>query len=657
MDIKLSSDYPIHSCSEDRFQRYNFSKRIAQTIADRQSQDCIVIGIYGVWGEGKTSVLNFIETELKEKEDKIIVIKFNPWRYPDENQLLIQFFHQLASVLKAKLKTGAENLGALLSRYGKLANFPLIGDFSGAVEAVGKTLDDVDAETLKQRIGEIIMENNKRIVVIIDDIDRLDKSEIHSLFRLVKLTGDFMNMVYLLSFDEQMVAAAIGERYGEGDRIAGQNFLEKIIQVPLRIPMAQPEALKEYCLALINPILETQSMNPTESDVNRFLNGFTDAILVRLITPRLAIRFSNTLSFALPLLKGEVNFVDLMLIEAVKVFYPAHYEFVSLNPSYFVETYSKDSIMINRDEKVKEIKEHFQRLGRDLDSKHSSGIKGLLIELFPRLKEAFSNTIFPNDEANRWYNEKRIVAPEYFSRYFSYTVIKGDVSDVTLSAVLDCFPSQTAQQQVEALNTLITNGSAENLIRKLRSTEEQIPWPLAKPLAKGLAQLTDLFQPEQYQGFFESMSPFGQSAIFTSRLIKHHTNKSEALEFAIELLKESLFIEYAFEIRKWFLHESKVHDEIFTDEENDVLSDILLERCKTEAGEVPLHKFFPNFAYILYKMWSKKDHEDLQIYFRDLTTKDPNAYLEILFWQYLRSSMTGEIPKHKEGVRGIKKWN
>src|SRR5690606_33695923 len=114
-----------------------------------------------------------------------------------------------------------------------------------AVEGAGDILGDVDIETLKERIGAILKENKSKVVIFIDDIDRLDKVEIHSIFRLVKLTADFLNTTYILSFDEEMVSAAIGERFGAGNQKSGQNFLEKIIQVPLKIPVAQPEALKQ----------------------------------------------------------------------------------------------------------------------------------------------------------------------------------------------------------------------------------------------------------------------------------------------------------------------------------------------------------------------------------------------------------------------------
>src|SRR5690606_27643657 len=113
MDLNFSSDNPIFRSTDDRFQRYGFSRQIANTIISRRSQDCITIGIYGAWGEGKTSVLNFIDQELQQDEN-VLTVKFNPWRYQDENTLLLQFFNLLAQTLDARLKTKKEKLGELI---------------------------------------------------------------------------------------------------------------------------------------------------------------------------------------------------------------------------------------------------------------------------------------------------------------------------------------------------------------------------------------------------------------------------------------------------------------------------------------------------------------------------------------------------------------
>jgi predicted KAP-like P-loop ATPase len=95
-----TSDRPIFSEKEDAFQRYPFSKRIADTITNRKSKDSIVFGLFGAWGEGKTSVINFIKKEISSAGDEYIQITFNPWRFTDEAALLTSFFNTLATEIK-----------------------------------------------------------------------------------------------------------------------------------------------------------------------------------------------------------------------------------------------------------------------------------------------------------------------------------------------------------------------------------------------------------------------------------------------------------------------------------------------------------------------------------------------------------------------------
>jgi predicted KAP-like P-loop ATPase len=279
MSEEFSADRPIATKTEDKFQRYEFAKRVAKTISNRKNEDCIVIGLYGAWGEGKTSLVNFIESELINDEN-IICVKFNPWRYNDENALLIQFFQKLAKTLDTNLKTKNEKAGELLKKYGKLLNIdiPILGNIGETLNNTGDVLDNVDIETLKSRLEGILKSTSSKVVVFIDDIDRLDKGEIHSIFRLVKLTADFANTTYILSFDEEMVSAAIGERFGQGDQKSGQNFLEKIIQVPLKIPTAQPETLKNFCFEIIDNIIKSNNIELTENEVRRFVYHFTNNI-------------------------------------------------------------------------------------------------------------------------------------------------------------------------------------------------------------------------------------------------------------------------------------------------------------------------------------------------------------------------------------------
>ena len=247
-----TTDIPISEVNQDCFQRFNFSKRIAETISQQKTADSIVIGVYGDWGEGKTSVMNFIERNLSTFPD-IIVCKFNPWRFKDESQLLSAFFNLLSAQLKKSIHTKKEKIGRLFAEYAEGVIPSIYGiKPGGLIKLFSKKYSTVDVEEQKRRIEKFLEEEKKRVVIFVDDIDRLDKKEIQTIFKLIKLTGDFSFTSYVLAFDEKMVAKAIGENYEDGGEQAGKNFLEKIIQVPLRLPKAQTTALKKFCFKQVD---------------------------------------------------------------------------------------------------------------------------------------------------------------------------------------------------------------------------------------------------------------------------------------------------------------------------------------------------------------------------------------------------------------------
>ncbi len=631
MEKHFSSDKPITDKQEDKFQRAGFAKRIAQTIFDRENSEGIVIGIYGVWGEGKTSVLNFIDEELKNSEN-VISIKFNPWRYTDENALLIHFFQVLASSLEANLKTKKEKIGELFKKYGKLLNFdiPLLGiNVGGTAESAGDILADVDIETLKERIESILQENKKKVVVFIDDIDRLDKNEIHAVFRLVKLTANFAYTTYILSFDERMVSSAIGGRFGEGNAEAGQNFLEKIIQVPLKIPVAQPGALKDYCFQLVDKAIGSNNIQLDEKEVRRFVSEFSSNILIKLDTPRLAVRYGNTLSFSLPLLEGEVNMVDLMLIEGIKIFYPLHYEFIKVHPEYFINSYSHSYSHGKDEDKKKDITKHLEQLGENLSKKERKGIKDLLTELFPRLNEVFGNHVYHSENFNEWYKNKRIVSPQYFNRFFSYAVIKGELSDLAFTAFLEEIPSQSIEETAAHIKELVLQSSPDNFLHKVRIIEKEFDWKTSTQLAKAISIISETFPKGRHNYLMSFETSNGQAAIFIHQLIKKHKQKDEQLSLAKELLQVAQPFDFAYDLVTW-ITSGEPEEKIFDDNGDKELAQVMIERALKEAGSISLFEKFSIEAKYLLNSWSIIDKEALNKYVRDYLDSDPKKIVDLI---------------------------
>jgi predicted KAP-like P-loop ATPase len=639
----FSSDKPVENEIQDRFQRYSFSKRIAETILTRNNQDGIVIGIYGAWGEGKTSVQNFIENELK-KDDSVLIIKLNPWRYNDEETLIRNFLKKIAEVLGKELENKKEKLGSFIGKYGGVT-----GIFGVDISDFGKSLAEVDLEELKNRIDEFLKESTCKLVIFVDDIDRLDKHEIYSLFRLVKLTGDFTNTTYILSFDEVMVAAAIGERFGSGNEQSGQNFLEKIIQVPLKIPQAQIDALKKYCFELVDKAINENTLNLSEEEVQRYVSAFSYNILLRLKTPRLAVRYGNSLSFAIPLLKGEVNHVDLMLIEAIKIFYPRHYLFIKNNPNYFISSYSSNS-RHNNSQTIKtkkdELIEQLDLLSSDLSKVEKEAIQSLLISLFPRLNEAFHNT-FQYEGEKEWLKQKRIVSTSYFKRYFSYSVIEGELSDVAFDNFMSILDTYELKDIVNEIKGIIAKSTANTFIFKARSYEEELTWKASYNLILSIAITGNDFPKSNSIFSFGMDGAQAQAAILIYNLLKNHSNKEESFELSKILMGKQIPFEFSYQINKWLRSGETMAEKIFTEKQYIGLSKALRYRALKDSEGIPLFEKYPENSSYLLATWHEENPKKLQQYLIQIFEKEPSKIKDLLIASTPTAQSTSQPEPYK----------
>lgn len=635
---QYSADKPITKRQQDRFQRFNFSKRIAETIIQRNSDESIVFGLFGAWGEGKSSVINFIDGVL-QKEEEIITIHLNPWRYTDEESLLYNFFERIAKALDKELNNKKEKAASLVEKYGRFSKF-----FGIDLADISKAIADTKLEEFKGRVDSFLSDSSQRLVIFIDDIDRLDKQEISVLFRLIKLTADFSNTVYVLSFDESMVAAAIGERFGKGDIKAGENFLEKIIQVPLTIPKAQPEALKKFCFDLLNNALDSNNIEINQDDANRFVHRFSSNLLNRLDTPRIAIRYSNTISFSLPLLQGEVNTVDLMLIEASKVFYPEYYKFIKDRPDFFIESYNSGSVYgesRTNQSKIEALKKQLEGLGSFLKKSEKEKIEELLAELFPKLKSALQNYHYGNDFYEKWHKEKRICSSDYFDRYFSYAVIEGDISDVEFDLFINDLSVAEYKSIKESVETFMTKTSAIKFIEKLHSKIDEIAWENGKNLCFVLTELADKYDSNGSLFSLGMDSSLKRAAIFIYRHLELHKDKEDLFETCIELLQRTPNIEFTSELIYWYNKGEQDEDKILSQKQFQTIYQTLVDKAFSMLEEDDnIFTKFPKENRRILRTWYSISKRSAKNYVSEFLKKKDKNVMDLLwaFTPYIRSS-------------------
>jgi hypothetical protein len=358
----------------------------------------------------------------------------------------------------------------------------------------------------------------------------------------------------------------------------------------------------------------------------------TTSILIKLDTPRLAVRYGNTLSFSLPLLAGEVNLVDLMLIEAIKIFYPRHYEFVKSNPEYFIGSYSDRFSNGKDNDKVNSLKVHLEALGKDLTKKQRSCIQSLLEELFPRLNEVFHNyASYDGRLINDWFKQKRIASPKYFNKYFSYAVIKGEISDIAFQNFLSDVSSQSIGEVASSIKTLVEQSSPDNFLQKIRSIEEDFKWEETIKIAKAISSTSEIFPNRDgiYFGFgFET--PNGQAAIFIYQLIKKHENKDEQFSLASELMTETKHFEFAYELNNWFLTGDTPEQKIFTNEQYQQLAMLMVKRSLKESDKLPIFEKFPDHVNFLFASWAEQNKKSVTKYINGIIRKDKSKVIDLL---------------------------
>lgn len=644
----LSSDRPLTRREEDRLNRVAFADRIATILAAQPEGRGVVVGVYGPWGSGKTTVLNLLRANLAT-DDAVVAQDFNPWRVADADSLFRAFFSALGEAIGASLPTRLERARAKAGRWAgflRWITWPVGLVFKPAETAdtllarfgkVAQKGDAVQLEQLRDRVVHLLGRSRKRVIILIDDIDRLDKNETHALFRLIKACTDFPNVSYVLAFDDTVASKAIGERYGGGDEPAGRSFLEKVVQVPLQLPVAAPDDLRSLCFGRVERALAAAGIELTQKQVGEFVSAFDRGVSIRLTTPRAAHRFGNGLMFALPPLVGETNPVDHLLVEALRTFYPEVYEVVRENQAAFSGV--DESLPGAETQEVpgaRLLEAALNRMSKDL----ADAAKALITTLFPRLSGAYGGSGYGRDCLARWYEERRIAAPEYCPRYFAHSIPLNDVPDSEVGAILEIARGGDLASLKSRLAPHLQRSRAGRLIEKLRTLEEAVEGTAAEPLAIVLSRSAEAIP--NPQSFYGAADPPTQAAILVSHLLQRIPRGAARVAAGKRVLEAAEPLWFGAECLRWMCGTNKPEEQdsnAFSREEVAELRSHLVHRIKSGAAEGrPL--FSPDVQQegrLLYE-WSKAEGRDaVQAHLVRVFTVDPEQIKGFLVSQAPRA--------------------
>ena len=393
-----------------------------------------MVAIYGPWGSGKSTLMNFTAYYLEraEEEQRPLLILFNPWWFSGDEDLTRRFFAELQSTLsrKYRLQKIAGRLGDFSKRLSD-APIPYVSHAKPIASLLNWAAGERDVRALKDSVASLLRESPRRFVVMIDDVDRLTAEEIRQVFKLIKAVADFPQITYLLALDKNVAIAALEETQG----IPGEEYLEKIVQIPVELPAPDSSALQRLTFEQLNDVLGPVPEGLFNSVY--WANLYMEGIRHLIETPRDVARLTNALRLTYPAVREEVNAADFVAIHALSVFAPDVYDIVRKNPHEFAGT---SAGLANPDAS----KAFHDTWIEQIDAPRRAVIRRLLIRLFPRLAGVWGNTTYTSEWTDRWRRERRIASPDVFPIFFGFTVPEGGVGRVEMAALITLAQNEAA---------------------------------------------------------------------------------------------------------------------------------------------------------------------------------------------------------------------
>ena len=531
-------DDPIKAVEQDRFNRAPVAERIAKLIHRNHSVDSsIVYGLEGPWGCGKSSVIALITTFLnrcQESKGEWRIVSFTPWATMGIDGMLSEFFAALSSAVPDASKKKGEKLLKLLTDYMWIVRSaaPFVPVVGGMVDSAAEVVED---KLQKQKPWKVLFEElsnelrklNSPILVIVDDIDRLQVDELLALLKLVRLLGRFPGVDFLLAYDERALVDIL-QSSGREDlsQARARAFMEKIIQYPLTLP---PLLVGQIVKLISDGLNEVLLLDKTGKGFEsyRISSIILEIMPSQLGTPRSIARFFAQLCEEFIIhTPGEIDNTDLVLAVFLRVQFPSVFSQLQDWKAKLTATDGSQIVFTSSRKEEIDWSPLVQTLGCERDRKDALT---LLKTLFPAVAgwvdQSFKTPRFANSE--------------YFDRYLAQCVPEGDIPDGVVKRALgkaaENDPSDLKDLLEEPdevrLNLILSKINAQYPDMVERSHNDGPKGPLKRNLLKMAMERVGLLP----YAFWEIQTPYFALRRWASTLLYLLLEKEPAVDLDQEL--------------------------------------------------------------------------------------------------------------------------
>ncbi len=670
VDCLFYSDKPISSNSEDKLNRKGFAKLLAHTLVHLNSKDTFTVGLFGKWGCGKTSLVNMTLAEIENiqmdciSEKPLVVVHFEPWNFTDTNQLLTQFFVRLANELQKKGDKKLTQIGKALENYsdafGLLELIPGVGapiasaskwGLSRLGKKLQKGLDERDVLKQKEQVIQLLRSQSHRILVILDDIDRLSNEQIRYVFQLITSVARFPNTTYLLVFDKEIVVEALKDVQSGN----GQDYLEKVIQMPIQIPDIQRSDLRNALFERLDEIRKDfKGIGYNQDHWKQLFSSCIDPFITHL---RDINRLCNALRFKLTGIFSEIDFTDMIALSVLEIHHPLIYEWVKNNKSILTgeDDYSNFGAERSEKEWLAHYTEPFSQLIRrehpdfSVETETSLVIKSLA-DLFPYFGCKIGITYEIYDIA-RFSRHNQIAHPNKFNRYFQL-----DMSSIAYRTadVQNIIQNFSDGEIIDYLLKQEENGTSYELLEDIRARISGLSADRAKVVIEALFKsMKNLNKTMPKSQLSINTSYYAENMILD---LMEPIPKAERLSFISELISCSdmdALQSIANVINKIELGYGRLgaegqernYKKVITQDELTTVENIFTNQVKGILNNNSLFDF--SVWHMIYHLLDSFDPEYTKSYLKDALTQDENilCFLDIFVDVWIGADKEYEIQK------------
>jgi hypothetical protein len=492
----IDPDLPVAEDGTDLLNRAEIINGLASIVLREQPSVAALIGGYG---DGKTSVLNLTIGKLKqiEEHERPVIVKFSPWLPANSNALVISLLSSIVAEIRKIYVMPGLNQGALLYARSLLTIVP-------KMKAMEALLKEPSQQERVRQMARQIANMPRRIVVILDDLDRMEAKELETVFKILRGSENLSSVTFVCSFDDQELALILKStrRYQDTHK-----FIHKFFQIKLGLPKIESLQIKTAFAAQISHLATKFLREPNvEKLVDQLWEGGAERHLVNLRTVKL---FANKIRYSLHIIGKEVNFGDFLRLELIRDIHSDLYETIYAFGQYFYnaemafETWGKRLHPLDS-EKDKKVRADFYDALKKKVPTNKQYVFSLLAELFPSFDE-YENKFSRFDRSGENpETERRLFHPRYFRQYFLFRVptelFSEEQYSVFCSAIKNANEQKAAAKFNEVFDSVITEEFKRwHFMHLIDMRQSEFSVDAAKGLARGAARRASYWSRDAFE--------------------------------------------------------------------------------------------------------------------------------------------------------------